>query len=216
VRRLSAAPSYGAAVQFWAGEWEAAASTLESDFPMEIPGPIDGLVTAMQFVIRAYRGDEGAADLLRRKEDLLVDSDSATNGMHRMTQAAVEGFAMLGADADAASLYPQVARPLEEGQVVMFHEVGLVEKEAGISAACGADFEKSETLSRPRCARRKTCPMSSSNPKSAAGTRGCCCGATSRATADQARQFLTDAIEQYRSIGMPKHLEMAEQMLAEA
>ena len=33
---------------------------------------------------------------------------------------------------------------------------------------------------------------------------------------DKARQLLTEAIEMYRRLGMPKHVEMAETMLREA
>ena len=33
---------------------------------------------------------------------------------------------------------------------------------------------------------------------------------------DKARELLTEAIRMYQQIGMPKHVEMAEQMLAEA
>jgi hypothetical protein len=124
---------------------------------------------------------------------------------------AVEGLAVLGERKRAYELYPALVQLLENGMVCGLFQ--LAQTAAGIAAACGGDWERAEYHHESALRQADELPHKVAQPAARRWYAQMLLDRNGPGDRDRARTLLGEAIEMYRTIGMPKHLELAERML---
>ena len=132
-------------------------------------------------------------------------------GAWEFAQLAVEGLAVLGKRREAHALYPLLVQ-LMQMRVGGF-AVGLVATSAGIAAACGGDWDRAEQHYETALRQAHEIPHKLAQPEVRRWYEQMLIDRNVPGDRDRARTLLGEAIEMYRQIGMPKHLEMAEALL---
>ena len=143
---------------------------------------------------------------------LLEASDE--NPFHIWDQAlsAVEGLTLLGRPAGAAELYPLVAKGLRKGAVLSV-QFRLWQMVAGIAAACGQHWDAAQEHYESALTQAHDLPHKIAQPEVRRWYAQMLLNRNAPGDRDKARTLLGEAIDRYRTIGMPKHLAMAEGML---
>ena len=172
--------------------------------------PISSRPTLM--LVQAYAGEKEA---LRQVEKIDLPTVGEVNDLGKITALlfVIEALAVLGEDDAAAKLYPLMSEPLDCMKIACFGAL-MPETAAGISAAAGREWDTAETHFRTALRYAEEIPHKLEQPqvhywhakmlidRGAAGDR------------DNARQLLEEAIGEYQTIGMPRHLDMARELLA--
>ncbi len=123
---------------------------------------------------------------------------------------------MLEEREQAAGLYELVLGAIETGAVVTIDGSGLIETSAGVAAACGDQWERAERHFETALRQAHEVPHRIAQPEVRRWHAWMLLSRDEPGDREQAHELLTEAIAMYREIGMPKHLEIAETMLAEA
>ena len=167
---------------------------------------------------RAYTGDRDAAlaMLEQRRDNLPRPGQVNTWGAWEMLLGVVEGLALLGERDEAAKLYPLVTEASDTGAVVRVFAHGLVQTVAGIAAAAGGQWDKAEEHYQTALRLAHELPIVIEQPEVRRWYARMLIDRDGPGDRDKARDLLTEAIAMYRRIGMPKHIEVAEALLAEA
>jgi tetratricopeptide (TPR) repeat protein len=203
-------------VNLWAGDWEAAREKFEQAVESEGEGVYAGAGWGYLFLYRAYLGDRDAAlsMLEERKSPLPRPGQPNTRGAWTMLFGVAEGLAVLDERDKAAKLYPLVLEATAMGIVVRFHAYGLVETVAGIAAAAGEQWEKAEEHYQTALRQAHEIPHKLEQPEVRRWYAQMLIDRDAPGDRDKARTLLEEAIQAYKELGMPKHLEMAEALLA--
>ena len=122
---------------------------------------------------------------------------------------------MLGEREKAAELYPAIVAATRTGTLVSHVGHRLLETVAGIAAACGRQWEQGETHYQRALDQASDIPFKSEQPEVRRFYAQMLIERDAPGDRDKARQLLEEAIVSYREMGMPKHLEMAEELLRE-
>ncbi|MDQ4004745.1 MAG: AAA family ATPase, partial [Actinomycetota bacterium] len=205
--------------RFNLGRWDEALVDLElgSKVESEIPGVFTGISLGAELQCRAYIDPEGARRIIdATRVRLPEDGRPISWGAWSLLLAHAEAQPQLGLVDEAAGLYPILRRILERG--ILYRPFGWVPVEAlaGLCAGCGGDWEAAEghfaAITREMENRGVLLALTEVRRLHAATLlrRG---EADDR---DRARDLLELAIEDYRAFGMPKHVELCEQLLASA
>jgi len=91
----------------------------------------------------------------------------------------------------------------------------LLETLAGIAAAAGGNWAKAEEHFQTALRRSEELPHVIEQPETRRWYARMLLDRSAPGDREHARQLLIEAIEMYRRIGMPKHVEMAEALLRE-
>jgi tetratricopeptide (TPR) repeat protein len=130
--------------------------------------------------------------------------------------AAVEALAVLGERAEAAKFYPLVLEAMKTGNLFRAFDFRLLDTLAGIAAGAGENWVQAEEHFRTALRRAEELPHVIEQPEARRFYARMLLDRSAPGDRETARKLLTEAIEMYRRIGMPKHVEMAEAMLREA
>jgi tetratricopeptide (TPR) repeat protein len=130
-----------------------------------------------------------------------------------MLFAAVEGLAVLGEREKAAKLYPLVLEAVDTGAVVLWYRPPL-HAVAGMAAAAGEHWEKAEEHYQTALRQAHEIPFVIEQPEVRRWYARMLIDRDAPGDREKARELLTEAVSMYRRIGMPKHVEMAEVLLA--
>ena len=172
--------------------------------------PISSRPTLM--LVQAYAGEKEA---LRQIDEIDLPTPGKVSHLGKITELlfVIEALAVLGEDDAAAKLYPLMSEPLGCMKIACFGAL-MPETAAGISAAAGRDWDTAEAHFQTALRYAEEFPHKLEQPqvrywyakmlidRGAAGDR------------DKARELLEGAIREYQTIGMPRHLEMARELLA--
>ena len=139
-----------------------------------------------------------------------------TNGASCVLFTAVEGLAVLGEKAEADKLYPLVLEAMKTGTVSRFYDSRLLDTLAGIAVAAGGNWTQAEDHFRTALRRTEELPHIIEQPEARRFYARMLLERNVPGDREKARQLLEEAIVMYRKIGMPKHIEMAEALLAQA
>ena len=203
---------------FLKGEWDKARHHLETAADIEPPGALNGWDRSLLFEFRAYAGDRaGALALLGDAEDNPMPVSGQPNGFGRwsMLLAVVEGLHVLGEHDRAAACHDLVLECMERTRTICagWHDLRLVQRAAGIAALAGRRWEEAEAHfvtalgqaeslpHRPELAHTRRFYGQMLLERNGAGDR------------KQAEAFLSQAVEDYRRMGMPRHEELAASLL---
>jgi tetratricopeptide (TPR) repeat protein len=138
--------------------------------------------------------------------------EAATSGAWVLLLLAVEGLVVLGERDQAANLYPLVLEAMEAGNVGTGF-LGLVQKFAAIAAAAGEQWETATQHYETALRQAHQIPYRIEQPEVRRWYAHLLIERDARGDREKAQKLLDEAIEAYREIGMPKHVEMAEEML---
>jgi len=207
---------YGMA-RFWRGRWQEALEKHEEAARLEPPGFLAGFDWAGLFLMKAYAGDrdEALAMLEQRRDNVPRAGEANTWGAWIMLLAVVEGLAVLGERGEAAKLYSLALEAIDTGAVLSWMNLRSLQATAGIAAACGGQWEKAEDHYDKALRQAHEWPNKIEQPEVRRWYARMLTDRDFPGDRDKARELLTEAIAMYRKIGMPKHIEMAEEMLGE-
>ena len=127
--------------------------------------------------------------------------------------AAVESLAIRGRMGDAGHLYPRVLEVIEQGLFVQQFHTGLIEKTAGIGALAACDMDAAEAHFQKALKQADGLPYATEQGEVRRWYAKMLMTRNGPGDAEHARRLLTDAIAVYQRCGMPRHREMAQQML---
>ena len=200
--------------RFFGGDWAAARAELDTAVAMDFESFLDRVHPSSVLVARAYAGESDALDLAReQRARLLQIGNENPVGVWEQLLAVVESLAVLGQGGETADLYPLVRRGLDKGVVISF-QLRLWQMIAGIAAACGERWDAAQDHFETALEQAQELPHRIARPETRRWYARMLVDRDLAGDRDRARALLGEAAEQYRDLGMPKHLEMAERVLA--
>ncbi len=202
-------------VDFYQGDWAAALSHAQSACRSEPGSSSEGVGTGALFRQMAYAGDRtGAFAVLdERRKWLPRIGQKNPRGSWSMLALVIEGLTMMGERARAAELYPLARELIDTGAVNLWPVSRLTQTIAGIAAAAD-DWEAAEDYFQTAMQQAESFPHLLEQAeirrfhammlidRSGAGDR------------EKAQVLLSEALKTYQRIGMPRHVEMTQALLA--
>ncbi len=203
------------AVRFHAGLWESAEELLaEADSLLQKMGSLPAITQAwaLLFYSKAFRGDiEGAQRLLPRLEELKKPINC---GRFDALVTASAGLVVLGLGEQAAEFYPTMSAMAEKGVIKAAGTFPLLRRVLGMVASANGWW--ADSVSHYEAALREGAERT--ERKELAETRFWYARMLlvrgEPGERDRGLMLLKEAIEGYREIGMPQHLDIAERLFA--
>ncbi len=204
---------FSAEAAFRRGRWDEAIRDHEKAVEQEVsealrPGDVGMLLLAL-----AYAGDRDRAMALYAEEEpsLTGIGETASIGTDIFLTAAVEALWLLGEKDEAARWYDAILEYRSKtGTIVRTWDARLLETIAGIAAAAGRNWETAERHFETAIAVAEALP----HAIEAADVRRFYAQMLAERGADgdrdRARALITDAVDRYRRLGMPRHASMTE------
>jgi tetratricopeptide (TPR) repeat protein len=200
----------------WRGRWEEAQKILQDGIRLEPPENHAGHFWGCLLLAKACAGDPDTRSLFDTKRaDLPRPGQTAAHGAWHLLLLAVQAMATLGERDEAANLYHLVIEAIDTGTVLMGC-VNLLQRCAGIAAAAGGQWDAAEQHFETALRQAHEIPVRIEQPEVRRWYAWMLLDRDSPGDRDKARTLLEEAIEAYTEIGMPKHVEMAEALLAKA
>jgi len=202
----------------WRGRWEAARDRAEDTASREPPGFLVGWSWAVLFLCECLldHKETALAGLEERRSGLPRTGRPNTDGAWTMLFYVIEGLAVLRERQAAVELYPLTLEAIEIGTVVSPHSDRLVQTVAGIAAAAGGQWEEAETHYQKALNQAREIPFRSEQPEVRRWYAQMLIDRNASGDRDRARTMLGEAVKMYEQIGMPKHVEMAKELLKTA
>ena len=205
------------ATRFWGGAWDEAGSATDQALARggpELPETIVEWAHGWRFLLQAYRDDRtGLDEFSERCRRLFREGRTPFLGDAFLAVEAPEAFAMLGAREEAHRLYEPIVELLRGG----FRGLGsLAETAAGIASGAGEQWETAARHFETALGQAHDFPDKIAQPETRRWYAWMLLDRDAPGDREKARTLLEEAIEMYRPIGMPKHVEIAERMLEDA
>jgi len=138
-----------------------------------------------------------------------------STGATQMTVEAVEALALLGLGRGAYKLYPLVRDMItKDGNVVPLHCDRLLETAAGIAAAAGRQWDRAEEHFQTALQQADELPHRLEQPEVRRFYGEMLLARDAPGDGAKARELLHVAVTMYEALGMPRHLDMAQALLA--
>ncbi len=202
-------------VQFWRGDWHGARNNFDKVVSQHLKKSAHyGAEPAFALAGLATMADASASTSFDDGYPTpRMDEDNGI-GAWLWCMARIEAGALLGRLEEAATLYPCVVQLLAEGTRVTWG-LGLTEKFAGISAAAGGDWAVAETHFQTALKQAEEFPHRIDQGEVRRWYARMLRDRDAKGDQDLARKLLDEARTLYEQIGMPKHIEMIDVMLAD-
>jgi tetratricopeptide (TPR) repeat protein len=203
-------------VNFFRGNWDGALSHARASC---IPGPessIEGFGAGTLFRQMAYAGDrDGAFAVLDEKKRTWLPHGGQhnTRGSWFMLALVIEGLVILGERSQAGELYPLVCELVDTGAVLLWPISRFTQTIAGIAATAARQWEAAEEHFQIALQQAESFP---DRLEQAEVRRFHAMMLIDRAGPEdrkKARTLLSEALETYRAIGMPRHIDLAQTLL---
>jgi tetratricopeptide (TPR) repeat protein len=203
---------FEALYNFYSGDWNLALENSRSALEDPAPGIFASLPLTRFVSMLAYLGRREEA--LRILDDKFASLESLDFAQRGWVSSAVEALMILGERERAAALYPTMLRMISKGGMARFLDFRLYETLGGLAAWAAGEVESAAGhFERAlRIADELTLPI-----EKADGRRFFAEMLIERggpADKEGARGLLNEAIDSYGKLRFPKHLEMAEAILA--
>ncbi len=128
----------------------------------------------------------------------------------------VEGLALLGERDRAAALYPLTVEAIATDTVVTIDASHLLQTIAGIAAAAGRRWDEAQSHFETALRLADEIPFRSEQAEARYWFARMLVDRNAAGDRERARELLDTALAVYREIGMPRHVEIAEKLLAES
>ena len=201
--------------RFWHGEWTSAREAFQDAVRFEPTGSYaKDLSSSALHLVDVYLERATAAQQVRDATTMFIDvGDEIPFGIWEGLLNVVECLARLGDRPAGGGLYPLVRRGLET-DVVISAQLRLWQTTAGIAAACGEQWDVAQEHFETALRQAHDLPHKIAQPEVRRWYAWMLIDRDSPGDREKARLLLDEATEMYRTIGMPKHLEMVEKMSA--
>ena len=197
----------------WRGNCEGALGECEQAAKAELPGPWRGVSRGGLFLCRAFFGDQAAGSQLTEDDLLPLPGRPNAIGRWHYLQCAVHGLALLGRREEAGRLYPVTLACVDTGALLINYSFELIQKTAGIAAASGGLWREAEHHFETALQQTADIPHKIEQPEVRRWYAQMLLDRSVGGDRDKARTLLGEAVEMYQTIGMPRHIEMAEKMI---
>jgi len=208
--------SFLALLDFWQGRWKESLENAREAARLEEPGFVALWSPSVRLLLTAYAGhdDEARRMFQELSAELPRAGQAATLGSWQLAFSAVEALFVMGDRAEAAALYPLVIEAIESGAVVdgYFHGRSL-QMLAGIAAGAGGQWDDSEQHFQEALRQAERLGQRMERPDILRFYAGMLIDRDGSGDRERARQLLEEAIKAYQQISMPRHEEMARQLL---
>ncbi len=198
---------------FMRGHWDEALELIDRALPNAVPGALEHWDVASKMLLHAYRGEAEAVERLleERRSGLARSGEPNSIGSWGLTHAAAEALWLVGRNVEAAALRPA----LDEYPAVFVWLLGmrLVLNVRAIAAAADGDSDAAERLFEQAMRTADELPHIMEQPETRRLYARMLIDRGRPDDKERARALLEEAIPMYGKIGMPKHVEMAEEML---
>ena len=202
------------AAHFGMGDWDRAAEYAADALNQVRPETFGEWAVGWELCVRAYRGDTSWLDEYRkRRARLFRTGRTPFAGDRAFAAPAAEPLALIGERDEASLLYPAIVGLLDDGWV---GSGVLVETQAGIAAAAGSQWGASERHFDTALRQAHDIPNKPAQPETRRWYSWMLLDHDAPGDREKARTLLGEAIEMYGAIGMPRHLELAREMLNDA
>jgi hypothetical protein len=131
-----------------------------------------------------------------------------------MLALVVEGLYILGEKSEAGQLYPLLRELIDTGTVVIWRIFRFSQTIAGIAAASARQWEAAEDHFKTAMQQAESIPLHLEQAEIRRFHAMMLMDRAARGDRAKARQLLGEALESYTSIGMPRHIEIARNLLA--
>ncbi|MGI8927304.1 MAG: ATP-binding protein [Tepidiformaceae bacterium] len=194
------------------GQWDAALAGARRR-PFEGVSVWRGWEQGCSLIVEAYAGDADAvALLLEEHRDLIPSGGVGTFGGWTFAACATEALATVGRDDEAAAFLDLWEQATDAGQVVEVAFPVLVARLAGIAAASGRRWDVAVEHFETALRQAQEIPFIVEQPEVRRSYADMLIERGAPGDVEKARQLLAEAIGMYRTIGMPRHIELAERL----
>jgi tetratricopeptide (TPR) repeat protein len=164
----------------------------------------------------AYAGDRSGALAILDENRKWMPREGQKNprGSWSMLALMIEGFTMLGERARAAELYPLARELISTGAVALWPISRLTQTVAGIAAAAAQEWKAAEDHFQTALRQAESFP---NRLEQVEIRRFHAMMRIDRATPgdrEKAQTLLREALESYQRIGMPRHVDLTQTLLA--
>jgi tetratricopeptide (TPR) repeat protein len=205
-------------VDFYRGNWAAALSHAQASCRSEPGSSSEGVGTGALFRQLAYAGDRtGALASLDPKRTWLPRLGQMNpRGSWAMLANVIEGFATLGERARAAELYPLARELIDTGAANLWPISRLTQTIAGIAAAAARNWQAAEAHFQTALRQAESLPTRLEKTEIRRFHAMMLIDRAAPGDREKAQTLLTEALESYQRIGMPRHLEITQALLRRA
>jgi tetratricopeptide (TPR) repeat protein len=205
-------------VDFFRGNWTSALLHAQASRRRELGSSMEGLGVGTIFRQLTYADDrDGALAILDEKRALLPRSGQPnTAGSWLMLALVIEGLVMLGEHSQAGQLYPLVCELIGTGPVVLWPIFRLTHTIAGVAAAAARQWEAAEEHFQIAMQQAESFPNRLEQTEIRRFQAMMLIDRAAPGDREKAQTLLSEALESYERIGMPRHVEMTQTLLGQA
>jgi len=206
-------------VDFFRGNWASALSHAQACCRPEEGGSVaQGYGIGVLFRQMAYAGDhDGALTILDEKRAWLPRSGQPSSiGSWLMLALVIEGLVMLGEQSQAAELYPLARELADTGAEALWPISRCTQTIAGFSAAAARQWGAAEDHFQVAMQQAKSFPHFLEQAEIRRFHAMMLIDRAAPSDRSKAQTLLRQALEGYSDIGMPRHIEMTQTLLARA
>jgi tetratricopeptide (TPR) repeat protein len=201
---------------FWSGRWDDAIAHFEEAARLDPPGASGGHTGGL-ILTHAYAGDHGTArSLLERSRPEVAEPGTHSLRDETLALVAIEAFALLGDDEQAAVFYPMAVDRLSKGIIGRGWDTRLMWTIAGIGATAAGKWDEAEEHFEEGLRRIDALPLRIEEGDCLRFYAWMLLRRGRGGDAERARVLLSRAVDAYRRLGMPAHQRLAERMLQTA
>jgi tetratricopeptide (TPR) repeat protein len=202
-------------VDFFRGNWAAALLHAQASCRSEAGSALEGLGVGTLFRQMAYAGDhDGAFAILDEKSTWLpVSGQPNARGSWLMLALVTEGLVMLGEQTQAGELYPLACELIGTGAVALWPIFRFTQTVAGIAAAAARQWEAAEEHFQMAMQQAESFPYRLEQAEIRRFHAMMLMDHAARGDREKAQTLLSEALETYTRIGMPRHSEMTQTLL---
>ena len=197
-----------ACVRCLRGDYQSAHADFAAARRLEQASFVTGAVSSAALVAGAYAGSVEVDHLEHARSIAMAMKKDNPQGHWELLLHVAECLAVLGRKPDAGNLYPALVRGLERGSCVSLISSRLWQMVAGIAAACGKQWDAAQEHYETALKQAHDLPHKIAQPEVRRWYARMLLDRNAPGDRDKARTLLGEATEMYRTIGMPKHLEM--------
>ena len=203
-------------VCFFRGDWANAMSHAQAAYRGEAARSFAGYSVGMLFRLMSYAGDrKDALALLAETRALLPHSGRPNEAASWvMLLLVIEGLVALGEHSQAGQFYPLVQELIDVGAVEFFRISHFSHTIAGLAAGAARQWEAAEDHFRIAMQQAESLPDSLEQAEIQRFHAMILIDRTATGDREKARALLKEALETYTQIGMPRHIQMIQKLLA--
>jgi len=202
-------------LDFYRGDWAGALSHAQASCRSEPGSASEGLGTGPLFRQMAYAGDRtGALAFLNEKNSWMPGAGRKNpRGSWTVLASVIEGLTMLGEQAQAANLYPLARDLLDTGAVTLWTISRFTQTVAGMAAAAAEEWEFAEDHFQTAMQQAKSLPNHLEQAEIRRFHAMMLLDRAAPGDREEAQTLLSEALETYVHIGMPRHFEITRTLL---